>query len=76
MTSWHALPMALKAEQRAFDFFKTVVENTQDDELKRWAEEFQQEEAEHVRLVEDLLTQYPKPAADWSHDDDPPIVHD
>jgi rubrerythrin len=72
MTSWHALQMALKAEQRAFDFFETIVSSVEDEDLKRWAQEFRDEEAEHVVLVEQLLERYPKPAGDWSDDPDPP----
>lgn len=76
MTPWHALQMALKAEQRAFDFFEEIVSGAQDADLKRWAQEFRDEEAEHVQLVEHLLERYPKPAADWSDDHDPPNLQD
>lgn len=76
MTPWHALQMALQAEQRAFDFFDHLVNNVTDEEMKKWAEEFREEEAEHVRLVEELLTRYPKPADDWDHDDDPPVYQE
>jgi len=72
MTSWHALQMALKAEQRAFEFFEGIVANVDDEELKRWAEEFRDEEAEHVEMVEQLLERYPKPSGSWSEDPDPP----
>jgi len=74
MTPWHALQMALKAEQRAFDFFDRIVNTTTDNDVRKWAEEFREEEAEHVRLVEDLLKRYPAPDPDWDHDDDPPVI--
>lgn len=76
MTPWHALQMALKAEQRAFEFFETFVANVEDEELKRWGLEFRDEEAEHVELVEELLERYPKPADDWAEDPDPPNLQD
>jgi rubrerythrin len=74
MTAWHALRMALAAEQRAFAFFDRIARFTEHADLRKWAEEFRTEEAEHVRLVEDLLTKYPKPASSWDDDPDPPVL--
>ncbi|MGI9414523.1 MAG: ferritin-like domain-containing protein [Hyphomicrobiales bacterium] len=72
MTPWHALQMALRAEQRAFAFFDHMVETAAEPEMKKWAEEFREEEAEHVELVERLLAKYPEPEAGWQDDPDPP----
>ena len=72
MTPWHALQMALRAEQRAFAFFDHMVETAAEPEMKKWAEEFREEEAEHVELVERLLAKYPEPDAGWQDDPDPP----
>jgi rubrerythrin len=73
MTPWHALQLALAGEQRALAFFKTVVETTRDPGIKKLAEEFVEEEAEHVNLVHRLLRKYPRPPESWSLDHDPPI---
>jgi len=73
MTPWHALQMALGAEKRAFAFFDRLVATAKDDEMKKWAAEFRSEEAEHVRLVEDLLKRHPEPEKDWDEDPDPPV---
>lgn len=73
MTPWHALQMALGAERRAFAFFDRLVATAKDGEMKKWAEEFRAEEAEHVRLVEDLLKRYPEPDEGWDEDPDPPV---
>lgn len=73
MTPWHALQLALAGEQRALAFFKTVVETAKDPAVKKLAEEFGEEEAEHVNLVHRLLRRYPKPADGWSSDMDPPL---
>lgn len=73
MTPWHALQMALGAEKRAFAFFDRLVATAKNDEMKKWAEEFREEEAEHVRLVEDLLKRHPEPDKDWADDPDPPV---
>ena len=73
MTPWHALQLALAGEQRALAFFKSVVETTKDPAIKKMAEEFVEEEAEHVNLVHRLLRKYPEPPASWSQDPDPPV---
>lgn len=71
MTPWHALKMALAGEERALAYFKSVAETAADPEIKEMAEEFVEEEAEHVNLVHRLLRKYPAPPASWSADDDP-----
>lgn len=76
MTPWHALQMALQAEQRAFAFFDHVVRTADDTNLQAWAEEFRDEEAEHVELVEQLLEKYPEPKPGWDEDDDLPALQD
>lgn len=71
MTPWHALQMALAGEERALAYFRSVVETTADPKIKEMAEEFVEEEAEHVNLVHRLLRKYPAPPASWSEDADP-----
>ncbi len=73
MTPWHALQMALAGEKRALDFFKSIVETTKDRKIKKLAEEFVEEEAEHVNLVHKLLRKYPAPPESWAQDPDPAI---
>ncbi len=73
MTPWHALQMALAAEHRALAFFESVVETAKDPAIRKLADEFVEEEAEHVNLVHRLIRKYPKPADDWSSDPDPPV---
>ena len=73
MTPWHALQMALAGEKRALEFFKHVVETTQDAKIKQMAAEFVEEEAEHVNLVHRLLRKYPIPSETWAQDPDPAI---
>jgi len=73
MTPWHALKLALAGEERALAFFTSVVETTKDPTIKKMAEQFVEEEAEHVNLVHRLLRRHPQPAPSWSSDQDPPI---
>jgi len=73
MTPWHALQLALAAEHRALAFFKSVAETTKDSAIKRLADEFVEEEAEHVNLVHRLIRKYPRPPRSWSVDPDAPV---
>ena len=73
MTPWHALRLALAGEERALAFFKSVVESAKDPAIKKLADEFVEEEAEHVNLVHRLLRKYPRPVESWSNDPDPPV---
>ena len=73
MTPWHALQLALKGEERALAFFASIVESTTDPDIKKMAEEFREEEAEHVNLVHRLLRKYPMPPESWPEESDPPV---
>jgi rubrerythrin len=72
MTPWHALQLALAGEKRALAFFSSVAETTKNPEIKKMAEEFAEEEAEHVNLVYRLLRKHGPPSETWSEDPDPP----
>jgi rubrerythrin len=72
MHPWHALQLALAAEQRAVNFFDALVRTSTDENIRRAAEEMRAEEVEHVALVQAWLAKVPKPAADWAVDPDPP----
>lgn len=76
MTPWHALELALGAEQRALDFFTSVAASAKDPKVKKLAEDFMEEEAEHVNLVHRLMRRYPAPADGWAADLDPPVAQD
>ena len=73
MTPWHALQLALAGEERALAYFKSVLETTTDPAIRKMAEEFAEEEEEHVSLVHRLLTKHPRPPDSWSDDPDPPV---
>ncbi len=73
MTPWHALDLALAGEKRALAFFASIVRTATDPSIKKMAEEFAEEENEHVNLVYRLMQKYLLPAHAWSDDLDPPI---
>lgn len=47
-----AMAVALEAEQRGLAFYRDVLDQTDDPEIKAMAEEFVAEEAEHVQAIE------------------------
>ncbi|MCW5634096.1 MAG: ferritin family protein [Rubrivivax sp.] len=71
MHPWHALRLALAAEQRAADFFDALARTTTLDTIRRAAEEMRAEELAHVALVRDWLAKVPRPGPDWAVDPDP-----
>ncbi|MBL8586426.1 MAG: rubrerythrin, partial [Bradyrhizobiaceae bacterium] len=74
MTPWHALQMALAGEERALGYFQHVVATTDDSKIRDMAQEFAEEEAEHVALCHRLLKKYPAPQTEaWAEDPDPPV---
>ncbi|MDH4059699.1 MAG: ferritin family protein [Aquincola sp.] len=76
MHPWHALQLALAAEQRAVSFFDNLVREATSDDIRRAAESMRDEELEHVALVKAWLQKVPKPGAEWAVDPDPPRYAD
>jgi rubrerythrin len=76
MQPWHALQLALAAEQRAEGFFGELAQATNDASVRRAALEMQAEEHEHVELVRAWLAKVPVPDGDWATDPDPPRYTD
>jgi rubrerythrin len=72
MHPWHALQLALAAEQRAVDFFAAIVRDAPNETILRAAKEMHAEEVEHVALIEAWLAKVPKPGPEWAVDPDPP----
>jgi rubrerythrin len=72
MRPWHALQLALAAEQRAERFFATLAKSTTDESVRKAALELQEEEREHVELVRAWMEKVPQPEKDWAEDPDPP----
>jgi len=72
MHPWHALKLALAAEERAEAFFAELARVASDDSVRRAALELQAEETEHVALVKAWMAKVPQPEGDWANDPDPP----
>jgi rubrerythrin len=76
MQPYHALQLALAAEQRAERFFAQLVRAATTTSVRKAARELQEEEREHVELVLAWMKKVPKPDADWANDPDPPSYTD
>ena len=76
MQPWHALQLALAAEQRAEAFFAELARVATDGPLRAAALQLQEEEREHVALVQSWIAKVPAPDADWANDPDPPRYTD
>jgi rubrerythrin len=76
MQPWHALQLALAAEQRAEAFFGQLAQATTNESVRRAALELQKEEHAHVELVRAWIRKVPEPDRNWSDDPDPPRYTD
>ena len=74
MQPYHALQIALHNEKRARDFFAHLAKVTKDAGVRKGAREMEEDEAEHVRLIEAWLKRTPKPDPNWQTDQDPPVL--
>ena len=76
MQPWHALRLALAAEQRAEAFFGRLAQLATIEPVRLAALELQEEEREHVELVRAWLKKVREPDTDWANDPDPPRYTD
>lgn len=76
MQPWHALQLALAAEQRAEAFFAGLASKVTDGPIRAAALHMRDEEREHVALVQAWLKKVPPPDPDWANDPDPPRYTD
>jgi rubrerythrin len=72
MRPWHALQLALANEQRAERFFAQMAGAASVASVRQAALELQQEEREHVELIQAWIERVPHPPHDWAVDPDPP----
>lgn len=76
MKPWHALQLALQAEQRAAKFYESIAAGKAPKKVRAAAAEMAAEEHEHVRLIEQWIAKVPQPDPDWDRDLDPPVVNE
>lgn len=76
MTPFHALQFALANERRGWEFYNNTAADAADPEVRALAHDFAEEEAEHVKELEEWVAKVPRPTADWDDDPDPAAVID
>lgn len=76
MTPFHALELALEAEEGAFAFYSSIANQTHDRAIRELAEEFSAEEKQHAEALKKWIAQYPEPPENWDDDLDPPVPID
>ncbi|MFZ5538690.1 MAG: ferritin-like domain-containing protein [Pseudomonadota bacterium] len=62
MSEYKACQVALRAEQKAFDFYDRALRKVTQPEVKALFEELRDEEAAHVRMVEEIIAGLPPSA--------------
>jgi hypothetical protein len=72
MQPYHALKVALAAEERAERFFAELAQVATVDSVREAARLLAAEEREHVELVREWMSKVPAPDSDWAVDPDPP----
>jgi rubrerythrin len=72
MQPWHVLQLALANEERAERFFARLARAATTASVRKAALELQEEEREHVELIQAWIKKVPKPERDWAVDPDPP----
>ncbi|HQD83509.1 MAG TPA: ferritin family protein [Quisquiliibacterium sp.] len=76
MTPHHALQVARMNEERARRFYAELVRRAPEGALRDAAVEMEEEEAEHVRLIDAWIARTPAPEEGWDVDLDPPNYTD
>ena len=70
MSPLEAFKVALAAEQKAFAFYDQALASVKQPDVKALFEELRDEEAEHIRMVEAIITKLPPEAAIEIEDED------
>jgi rubrerythrin len=68
---YHALKYARSNEVRAMEYYRSVAKDANDPDLRRLADEFADEETEHVAALDKWLALTPRPSSPWRDDPDP-----
>ena len=70
MSEWWAYRVALHAEKKAFAFYDNALRSVKQADVKALFEELRDEEAEHVRMIEEIIAKLPPSAKVDLEDED------
>lgn len=59
MSTLQAFELALRSEQKAFDFYNEALEHVSEPEIRKLFTELRDEETEHIRMVQEAMTKLP-----------------
>lgn len=76
MTPYHAVELALRCKKRLVEFFDRLAETCDNEGIKLMARDFKREQAKHIDLLKQWLSEYPEPDEDWQEDYDPPRLQE
>lgn len=76
MQPWHALEIALRCERDAQKYYESIAASRAPQKVRDTAREMAEEEAEHVRLIQEWMKRVPQPKPGWDEDPDPPGVNE
>ena len=70
MSEFWAYQVALHSEKKAFDFYDRALRSVKQPDVKALFEELRDEEAEHVRMIEEIMAKLPPSAKVDIEDED------
>ena len=70
LSALEAYEVALSSEKKAFDFYDGALRHVNHPEVRSLFEELRDEEAEHVRMVEEMIAKLPPSARTAPRDED------
>lgn len=68
LSEYNAYQVALHSEKKAWEFYDDALRVVQQPKVRALFEELRQEEAEHVRMVEEIIAKLPPSAKDEAED--------
>ena len=68
----HALQLAMHNETRGRDYYQLIADGSPNAEVRKLAQEFADEETEHVAMLQKWIDRTGEPPAQWDEDPDPP----
>ena len=76
MTPYHCIHLALHNEKRGHQYYADIAYKSPDADVRKLAQKFAEEEAEHVVILEKWAINIKAPEPDWDLDLAPPVGSD
>ena len=76
MTPYHVVELALRCKKRQVEFLMNLSKTRDEEGITPVAQDFMQQQAKHISVLEQWLIEYPEPDKDWHEDHDPPTLQE